>query len=191
MSRKKYASATTPEISIISERVKYLQTFLSNRSNHIEMRRKAIERLGNKCIKCGFDNYLALNIDHINGDGNRERLNGQFSYYKKLLTISDEELHSNYQCLCSNCNQIKKYEEFEWYMTPEQYDKIVEEITLLRQQRKQLRINFWRDKLKPYKESNLSYAEIGRNIDASSNTVSSYMKQLGWKNYEEAQKWTK
>lgn len=181
MIRKKYVEAQTPEILSLSEQIKYFQTFISNRSNHIETRKKVIKRLGNKCIKCGFDNYLALNIDHINGGGNKDRKNnGQFGFYKKLLNLSDEQLHKEYQCLCSNCNQIKKYEDFEWYMTPDRYNEIVENIKNLKIKRKELKLKFWEEKLRPYKNSKMSFRNISDKLNIAPNTVSKYMKLLEW-----------
>lgn len=73
------------------------------------MRMALLEKLGDRCCKCGFDNWKALQIDHINGGGSYEMKNIKNNYYK-LLNLSDEELKSKYQLLCANCNWIKKYE---------------------------------------------------------------------------------
>jgi len=70
--------------------------------------------LGGKCAKCGFDDYRALQIDHINGDGYKERKSkgvGQ-KYIGNCNTVKKVckgEL-KNYQLLCANCNWIKRYE---------------------------------------------------------------------------------
>jgi hypothetical protein len=63
---------------------------------------------GNKCGKCGFDNPLALQIDHINGGGGKEKRNGNRWYYKKILAEITSGNPRRYQLLCANCNWIKK-----------------------------------------------------------------------------------
>lgn len=40
------------------------------------LRDKALSKLGNQCIACGFTDKRALQIDHINSDGKIDRLNG-------------------------------------------------------------------------------------------------------------------
>ncbi|MFZ3077101.1 MAG: hypothetical protein WA139_01480 [Candidatus Aenigmatarchaeota archaeon] len=90
------------------------------------LRQKILHRLGNKCIRCGFSDWRALQIDHIHGRGNKEfdsfRRNGIIKtnqYYRKLLKMPLQELTKNYQLLCANCNWIKKYENKEhkkWFI---------------------------------------------------------------------------
>jgi len=75
-------------------------------------RNKVINHLGGKCVKCGFMDIRALQIDHINGGGRAERkvLNYQtIGLYKKVL----EDKENKYQLLCANCNWIKKVEKRE------------------------------------------------------------------------------
>ena len=71
--------------------------------------------LGNKCIKCGFDDSRALQIDHINGGGYIERKSYNLSprkYYSNILqSVLNNE--NKYQLLCANCNWIKRFEENE------------------------------------------------------------------------------
>ena len=38
-----------------------------------EQRKEMIKLLGNTCIKCGFSDIRALQVDHINGGGSNER----------------------------------------------------------------------------------------------------------------------
>ena len=68
--------------------------------------------LGNKCVKCGFDDNRALQIDHINGGGYTERKEyskNPSKYYKNILdSILNKE--NKYQLLCANCNWIKRFE---------------------------------------------------------------------------------
>jgi len=79
------------------------------------IRIKALQALGGKCARCGFDDWRALQIDHINGGGTRERRNrkqGTISYYLEIIKNPDK---NKYQILCANCNWIKRYEEREDY----------------------------------------------------------------------------
>lgn len=73
-------------------------------------RQKVFEFLGGKCIRCGFSDARALQIDHINGGGYRERLSRNYiSFYRKIL-----ENPAPYQLLCANCNWIKRFENKEY-----------------------------------------------------------------------------
>jgi|GEM_PF-2401918 len=81
-----------------------------------KIRMKLIEALGGKCARCGFSDWRALQIDHINGGGTQERKkyvpNGKgfsYKYYNDILKRV-EAGSKDYQLLCANCNQIKKYE---------------------------------------------------------------------------------
>lgn len=68
-----------------------------------EQRLAVLAKFGGKCVKCGFDDPRALQIDHINGGG------GQANKYMSLpwqLVVSPEK----FQILCANCNWIKRYE---------------------------------------------------------------------------------
>lgn len=75
---------------------------------------KIISYLGGKCIKCGFTDIRALQLDHIHGHGNIITKHGANSgaIYHYYLSHPEqmEELTTMYQVLCSNCNWIKRYE---------------------------------------------------------------------------------
>ena len=61
-----------------------------------------------KCSYCSESRYECLQIDHINDDGNRERLNvpsGENFYY---WVIRQPFQPNRYQVLCANCNHIKR-----------------------------------------------------------------------------------
>jgi len=80
-----------------------------------EYRNAIMDRLGHKCIRCGFEDPRALQIDHIDGGGRQHRLAvgyGNRSYYKSIL--EDPNLTEKFQVLCANCNWIKRYEEREF-----------------------------------------------------------------------------
>lgn len=75
----------------------------------LKFRLKAIEKLGGKCVRCGYSDIRALQIDHVNGGGCEElRLRGYDShgYHKRVI----EDTTGKYQLLCANCNWIKRYE---------------------------------------------------------------------------------
>ena len=75
--------------------------------NSARTRIAAIVLLGEKCSRCGFDDIRALQIDHINAGGSQEfKKLGQGGVYRKVLTSPED-----YQCLCANCNWIKRSEE--------------------------------------------------------------------------------
>jgi len=71
----------------------------------------AINFLGGKCIRCGYLDVRALQIDHIDGGGGKLRkgkgIRSRTSYYKDIVDGIDIE---KYQLLCANCNWIKRYE---------------------------------------------------------------------------------
>lgn len=74
-------------------------------------RQDLIKIYGEKCCKCGFSDWRALQIDHINGGGGKERKECNSWRYKEKLLIGDRE---KYQLLCANCNKIKQYENNEF-----------------------------------------------------------------------------
>ena len=79
------------------------------RRNHMkELKDKVYAVLGKKCTRCGFDDWRALQIDHINGNGESERKKFGGNSAKFFLGILEHP--ENYQILCANCNWIKRYE---------------------------------------------------------------------------------
>lgn len=73
------------------------------------LRQSALDLLGGKCARCGFDDPRALQIDHVGGGGMAElRSLTRYQYLRKVLADP-----TGYQCLCANCNWIKRHEEGE------------------------------------------------------------------------------
>lgn len=73
-----------------------------------KMRLGLITFLGIRCIKCGFDNLMALDLDHIGNNGSLERK--RFGHYRQEWAYyiqHKDELKANFQVLCRNCNWIK------------------------------------------------------------------------------------
>ncbi len=68
------------------------------------LRLAAFQKLGGKCIRCGFSDNKALQLDHINGGGTQSGKSISWSIrYKSVLSGS-----LDYQLLCANCNWIKR-----------------------------------------------------------------------------------
>lgn len=76
-----------------------------------KIRNKLLGLLGNKCMKCGITDFRVLQVDHINGNGNKER-RIIASCHEYHLYIINKVLKGSkdYQLLCANCNWIKRYE---------------------------------------------------------------------------------
>ena len=74
-------------------------------SNSKLWRQSVIERLGGVCVRCGFDDPRAIQIDHIHGGGNKEAKAFGFKKYEQMHDHIED-----YQILCANCNWIKRHE---------------------------------------------------------------------------------
>ena len=74
-------------------------------------KKSAHEILGGICVRCGFSDSRALQIDHINGNGSklRKKTSSSYELYKDVIkSVSNGE--NKYQLLCANCNWIKRFE---------------------------------------------------------------------------------
>ena len=98
----------------------------TNRRLRANLRAGAIAALGGKCVRCGFGDIRALQIDHIDGDGAKDRKDRKMNQWMFYKSIAEHGGQGKYQCLCANCNQIKKIEmrelppgrqRTEWYYT--------------------------------------------------------------------------
>jgi len=74
----------------------------------IKIRMETLSFLGGKCKKCGFSDWRALQVDHINGGGHLENKLGGHS--RRALLNRIRKSPKKYQILCANCNWIKRYE---------------------------------------------------------------------------------
>lgn len=84
-----------------------MSEIIRHRYNRTTLRGAVLKKLGDKCVKCGFTDVRALQIDHVYGGGVREwRNSGYYTVYNKVL----EDTEGRYQLLCANCNWIKRYE---------------------------------------------------------------------------------
>lgn len=82
------------------------------RRAYYESRDALLQLLGNKCVRCGFEDRRALQFDHINGGGAKERggRNGGYGAKKLREWFKDPEIKTKLQILCANCNWIKRSE---------------------------------------------------------------------------------
>jgi hypothetical protein len=71
------------------------------------LRADVITKLGGKCVRCGFSDIRALQVDHVNGGGRQEINSTDTRTY--LLRILENN-SGKYQLLCANCNWIKRSE---------------------------------------------------------------------------------
>jgi|SRR5215203_5774288 len=85
------------------------------KGNHNSWRKKQrmwlLELLGNKCIRCGFMDSRALQLDHINDDGYADKK--LMKHHHSILAYyyhNPEEAKQKLQIMCANCNWIKRYE---------------------------------------------------------------------------------
>lgn len=95
----------------------------SNAKFYLRLKAEVLTHYSNNklaCVECGFTDLRALSIDHINGGGNqmRKRLKKTSSYcfYGWLKRNS---YPSGYQTLCMNCQVIKRKENREFGLKPQ------------------------------------------------------------------------
>ena len=59
-----------------------------------------------KCIKCGHNKIISLDIDHVNNDGRVDREQNRTGY-KMYCWLKRNNFPSQFQVLCKNCNWEK------------------------------------------------------------------------------------
>lgn len=76
-----------------------------------ELRALIFDKYGNKCVRCGFEDCRAFQMDHVNGGGSQDVKNfrSKWAYLKHIL----EDETGKFQLLCANCNAIKRIEDCE------------------------------------------------------------------------------
>ncbi len=86
-----------------------------NRTYWQEKRAKVIELLGGKCAQCPWTDPRALQVDHIYGDGNKDKNAHNVGRLLEAvmfdITLPPES--RKYQLLCANHNWIKRVEKSE------------------------------------------------------------------------------
>lgn len=80
-----------------------------NKTVAAKRREELLQSLGGACVRCGFSDDRALQVDHVNGNGFKERksgINPTTAKFRRLVLDHPDE----YQILCANCNAIKRIE---------------------------------------------------------------------------------
>jgi hypothetical protein len=70
------------------------------------LNQRAILALGGRCVKCGEDELIVLDIDHIRGGGVAERKLSRRAYIRDIVKGLR---HDEFQVLCSNDHRRKTY----------------------------------------------------------------------------------
>ena len=81
-----------------------------NRDKRRRLRQQALDALGGRCVRCGFDDPRALQVDHVNDDGHADRQALGASWFGKIMRAIRDGERDKYQLLCANCNWIKRAE---------------------------------------------------------------------------------
>jgi hypothetical protein len=69
-------------------------------------RAQFLDDLGGRCVRCGFSDPRALQVDHVAGRNGQPRgATNSRKFYEYVLAHREE-----FQLLCANCNIIKKME---------------------------------------------------------------------------------
>jgi 5-methylcytosine-specific restriction endonuclease McrA len=87
----------------------YRRRAARSKAQYAEVRTAVFKALGGKCVRCGFTDTRALQVDHIHGGGQDDRKLSWPAFYRLVL----EKRGERYQLLCANCNWIKKHEQGE------------------------------------------------------------------------------
>lgn len=72
-----------------------------------QLRRELIAAYGGCCVCCGEREPIFLELDHINNDGNVDRIERGNSQRLMVWLRANGWPRDRYQLLCSNCNQGK------------------------------------------------------------------------------------
>jgi len=89
------------------EKAKALSRAAGKRSL-VRTRKAVFDLLGDKCVRCGFSDKRALQVDHVNGRrGESGTHTGRYLYRQIILGKLPKE---GFQVLCANCNWIKRSE---------------------------------------------------------------------------------
>lgn len=89
---------------------------MDNHASHCKKYKERIKRecfalYGSVCARCNFSDIRALQLDHDKVRPNRRRDEyGRGSTGLYIAILRGKENKEDYQCLCSNCNWIKRSE---------------------------------------------------------------------------------
>lgn len=77
------------------------------RERYHRYRAEVIEMLGGVCVKCGFSDERALEIDHVSPVRHRS---GGKQWHQQIVHLRANP--QEYQLLCANCHSIKSKGEY-------------------------------------------------------------------------------
>lgn len=78
-----------------------------------EIKMIVLNHYGTKCAICGFSDYRALHLDHVDNDGASHRAelgHENFSGHRFYRWLKENDFPKNIQTLCANCNNIKQWD---------------------------------------------------------------------------------
>jgi hypothetical protein len=83
-----------------------LQHSRLSKESYQRLRDAVIAAYGGKCVCCGIDDHIVLDLDHIHGGGTKHlKAIGGLLWYRQ---VRDEGFpRDKYQLLCRNCNWAK------------------------------------------------------------------------------------
>lgn len=89
-----------------------MKYWTKNHPNYHHNRAEIIKRelfslLGDKCVVCGYVG-IALQLDHVNNGGNKERGHIPAYHYWSIILDKVKNGSKDYQLLCANCNCEKE-----------------------------------------------------------------------------------
>ena len=91
---------------------KHVCNGLCARCNRLKPRLDLMDLLGGReCVRCGFCDTRALQIEHKNGGGRKDAKKFINNYYMYKFYLNNvEKAKDVLQVMCSNCNWIKRYQ---------------------------------------------------------------------------------
>ncbi len=74
-----------------------------SRRKYAAVRLAIVEAYGSKCVCCGETEPMFLELDHVNGGGNKHyRVVTPFTVYRQIIKAGFPDI---YRLLCANCNR--------------------------------------------------------------------------------------
>jgi len=86
------------------------------KSRNWERKLELIAALGGKCVKCGFDDYRALDINHINPENKVRPKDGSYNWTRRFKDWAANM--DNIELLCANCHRLHTWEQRNFGPTP-------------------------------------------------------------------------
>lgn len=80
------------------------------RNRHKKFKQLLLDYFGGKCVRCGFSDVRALQVDHVFGDGYKLRKFEPKTQNPTTRLKYIKQYPERYQLLCANCNWIKRVE---------------------------------------------------------------------------------